>query len=179
MSAFVRLVGGPLVCLVVAFLAAPSFAYDWQMVASSDGKYAIEMPGRPTQMTQKINTATGPADLHGYMIEASSREAYISSYIQYSRQIIASRSTDGHLRAAQQGTIKSFPNSRLLVDREISVGRYQGRFYILDLGDGSAYTSSIYLVGDRLYQNVAVTPKDRADSADVIKFLQSFRVYRE
>ncbi len=50
---------------------------------------------------------------------------------------------------------------------------------MLDLKDGLVYTACIYLVGNRLYQNVAVTTKDKAASQGVIRFLESFTVYKE
>lgn len=178
MSAFVRLIGAPLVGLVVAFLAQTSFAYDWQVVAPGDGKYVIQMPGAPKESTQKINTATGPADLHQYVVEVGD-EAYVSSYIEYADKIIASRSPQDHLKTAQAAFVNSFPGAKLKVEKETNVGDYPGRVFVIDLNDGNAYTACMYLVGRRLYQNVAATPKDRASGPDVIKFLESFTVYKE
>lgn len=178
MSAFVRLIGAPLIGLVVVLLAQTSFAYDWQVVAPGDGKYVIQMPGPPKESTQKIDTATGPADLHQYVVEVGD-EAYLSSYIEYADKIIASRSPQDHLKTAEGAFVKSFPGATVRVEKDTNVGDYPGRVFVLDLTDGNVYTACMYLVGRRLYQNVAATPKDRAGSPDVIKFLESFTVYKE
>jgi hypothetical protein len=179
MSAFVRLVAAPLLGLCVAFLAQASFADDWVVLAPGDGKYVITMPGKAEESTQKIDTATGPADLHQYVVSVADDEAYISSYIEYADKIVAARSPQDHLKVAEQGTMNGLAGSTLRMEKETNVGDHPGRVFVLDLKDGLVYTACIYLVGNRLYQNVAVTTKDKAGSPGVIRFLESFTVYKE
>lgn len=156
-----------------------SFADDWVVLAPGDGKYVIQMPGKAQESTQKIDTATGPAILYQYLVEVSGEEAYISSYIEYSSKIVVARSPQDHLKVAQKGTVDGLKGSKVLVEKETNVGEHPGRVFVLDLGDGSAYTACIYLVGNRLYQNVAVTPKAMAGGPKIVKFLESFTVYKE
>ena len=165
--------------LFVALLAQVSFAEDWVVLAPGDGKYVIQMPGKAEEQTQKINTATGPADLHQYIVSVADDEAYISSYIEYADKIVAARSPQDHLKVAEQGTMESLKGSKLRVEKETNVGDYPGRVFVLDLDDGLVYTACIYLVGKRLYQNVAVTTKAKAAGPGVVKFLESFTVYKE
>ena len=179
MSRFARLIAAPVLGLVLALMAQVAVADDWVVLAPGDGKYVIQMPGKAKEATQKIDTATGPADLHQYIVEVSNEEAYISSYIEYSSKILVARSPQEHLQVAQKGTMNGLAGSKLLVEKETNVGDFPGRVFVLDLGDGSAYTACIYLVGNRLYQNVAVTPKAMAGGPKVVKFLESFTVYKE
>ncbi|MEO8557478.1 MAG: hypothetical protein ABI439_00330 [Rhodospirillales bacterium] len=179
MSLFVRSIAASVLALCVALFAQASFADDWVVVAPGDGKYVIQMPGQPKQQTQKINTAAGPADLFQYIVEVSNDEAYISSYIEYSSKVVVARSPQDHLKVAQEGTIKGLPGSKVLVEKETNVGDHPGRVFVLDLGNDSVYTAAIYLVNNRLYQNVAVTPKAMAGGPKVVKFLESFVVYKE
>jgi hypothetical protein len=175
----VRTIAAPLLGLLLALFAQASFAADWVVVAPGDGKYIIQMPGKPEESTQKIDTATGPADLHQYLVSVGDDEAYISSYIEYSNKIVGGRTPQEHLKVAQQGTMGGLKGSKLRVEKETNVGDYPGRVFVLDLDDGLVYTACIYLVGNRLYQNVAVTTKQVAAGPGVIKFLESFTVYKE
>jgi len=179
MSPLVRSIVAPLLGLLVALFAQVSFADDWVVVAPGDGKYVIQMPGKPEESTQKIDTATGPADLHQYLVAVKDDEAYISSYIEYSNKILDARSPQEHLKVAQQGSMNGLKGSKLRVEKETNVGDYPGRVFVLDLEEGLVYTACIYLVGNRLYQNVAVTRKEIASGPGVIKFLESFTVYKE
>jgi hypothetical protein len=179
MSRFAHLIAAPVLGLFVALIAHASLAADWKVVAPGDGKYIIQMPGTPEESTQKIETATGPADLHQYLVNVADDQAYISSYIEYSNKIVGGRSPQEHLRVAQKGTVNGLKGSKVRVEKETNVGNWPGRVFVLDLDDGLVYTACIYLVGNRLYQNVAVTTKDIAAGPDVIKFLESFTVYKE
>jgi len=179
MSRFARSIAAPLLGLLVALFAQVAVAQEWVVLAPGDGKYVIQMPGKAKEQTQQINTATGPATLYQYLVEVSNEEAYISSYIEYSSKIVVARSPQDHLKVAQEGTVKGLAGAKVLVEKETNVGDYPGRVFVLDLGNGSAYTACIYLVNNRLYQNVAVTPKEMAGGPKVVKFLESFTVYKE
>lgn len=179
MSLFVRSIAAPLLGLMVALFAQVSVAQEWVVLAPGDGKYVIQMPGKAKEQTQQIATATGPATLYQYVVEISNEEAYISSYIEYNGKIVVARSPDEHLKVAQAAMLNSRPGAKLLVEKETNVGDYPGRVFMIDLGDGSAYTVCIYLVNNRLYQNLAVTPKAKAGGPTVVKFLESFVVYKE
>jgi hypothetical protein len=179
MSNFTRALAAPLLGVLAALMAQSSFAADWVKVAPRDGKYVIQMPAAPQEQMQQIDTPAGPAALHQYIVEVSPQEAYISSYLEASDEMIADASADQHLKRAEAGTLRGFPGARLRVDKATSVGSYPGRIFMLDVGEDSVYTACIYLVGNRLYQNVAVTPKATAGNSDVIRFLESFDVYKE
>lgn len=162
--------------LFVGLAAQAALADDWIKVTPIDGKYVIQMPVKPEEQSQRLNSPVGPAALHQYIATVSPQETYISAYFEAQDPLVSDGSADRHLRMAEAGTLRSFPGSTLRMERETSLNGYPGRIFMIDLGNDSVYTACIYVVGNRLYQNVAVTPKAMAGGADTIRFFDSFVV---
>jgi hypothetical protein len=165
--------------LGVGLAAQAALAQDWVKVAPIDGKYVIHMPVKPEEQSQRLDSPVGPAALHQYIAAVSAHETYISSYFEARDPLVSDGSADRHLRMAEAGTLRSFPGSTLRMDRETSLDGYPGRIFMIDLGNDTVYTACIYVVGNRLYQNVAMTPKAMAGGADTIRFFDSFAIRSE
>lgn len=163
----------------IGLAAHTAMAEDWVKVAPIDGKYVIQMPVKPEEQSQRLDSPVGPAALHQYIAAVSAQETYISSYFEAQDPLVSNGSADRHLRMAEAGTLRSFPGSTLRMDRATSLNGYPGRIFMIDLGNDLVYTACVYVVGNRLYQNVAVTPKSMAGGADTIRFFDSFVVRQE
>jgi hypothetical protein len=71
--------------------------------------------------------------------------------------------------------------AKVLDARPTSLDGYPGRQYALELPEskmpgGGTYRARAYLVNQRLYQVVAVTPRANASPTDAEKFFRSFRL---
>lgn len=164
--------------LVLLFAASSAWAQNWVIVNPGDGKYAVHMPGHAKQTVQKVDTESGPVELHQAVVELGDDEAYVTTYADYSDKALQGQTPEARLTAVQAASLKAVNSKHLRFERAFSLSKWPARAYASDTGDGLVYSARIYLVGNRLYQNIAVTSAAKAESANVKRFLDSFRVIK-
>jgi hypothetical protein len=163
----------PLVVLI-AFLTSCQ-QVTWKEFSSHEGAFSTLMPGTPTEKTQKVNTQAGTIDIHGFTLEQKSF-TYMVSYNEYPDAIVQAASADKILDAARDGGVSNV-QGKLLSELIISLDKYPGREIRIEAADGKhTVKTRIYLVKNRLYQVLVVTPKEGSFSNDVTKFLDSFKL---
>lgn len=153
-------------------LAAPAF----KEFKSDAGKFSVEAPGEMKEASQDIPSAAGTIKLTTYTATAGNK-AFIVSYNDYPAAV-TSAAPQTLLDGAQSGAIAQV-NGTLVNDKNINLSGNPGKEYVANVktpqGDAVA-KARIYLVKTRLYQTLAIVPKNEADSPDAIKFLDSFKL---
>jgi len=170
-----------LVVLMVAvffsffILVAGAPAATWKEFFSNEGSFSILMPGVPTEQTKRLNTKAGAIDMHLFILEQKN-VAYFVSHIDYQEELLQQRNDDEILDGARNGAVKNV-QGKLLSEVPISLDNYPGREIRIETSDGKhTIQTRIYLVKNRLYQVMIVTPKENSFSKDVTKFLDSFKL---
>jgi hypothetical protein len=150
----------------------------WQDYTSEAGKFSVQVPSKPQDMSQEKKTDVGTLKLNMTVSSANS-SAYMTSYNDYASKFadseIQSRLTEGvkgFVTGSIKGEIKSSKEFKLgevpCQDFE-AVGKIQsinatakGRICIVD--------------NIRLYQVVALGPADKFSNSDADRFITSFKI---
>jgi hypothetical protein len=143
----------------------------WVKFSSEAGHFSILMPVKPTESKQDVATKLGPMVNNVFMAVTPAGHAYALSYADYPANNVDPQETLDKVRDGAVNGIKG----QLVKSTNITHKSYPGREFQATVGDG-LYTSRVYLVGTRLYQMVAMGPKDRISAADINRFLTSFEL---
>jgi hypothetical protein len=150
----------------------------WKEFNSKSGRFTVQLPGAPKDQKQTLKTEVGPIDLYLYAFEVSKEFAYIVSYADYPEALVKQGSKDKMLEGARDGAVKNI-NGKLRSgsDKKVTLNGHPGREFIIDAPDNVLVLKARqYLVNNRLYQTIAVVPKGKESSADVTKFIDSFKL---
>jgi hypothetical protein len=145
---------------------------------SKDGKFTVALPDKPTEQTNKVPTAVGQLEMHMFVIDQKDR-AYLVTYSDYPKDSVVDKA-DKVLDGVVDGNAKALKGKLASQDKiTITVGKkdYPGREITVELPDKKGlYKARAFLVGDRLYQVVALGPEDFVKGKGVDEYLKSFKV---
>ncbi len=157
--------------LVLGCQQAPT----WTEFESTQGGFAVLLPGTPTEHNRTAKTASGSIDAHMFLVDHGD-VAYMVAYSDYPDTMLEERTPKLILDGARDGAV-AHAKGKLLSESIVSINEHQGReVHIERVGGKVTITARIFLVGRRLYQVMVLMPKDKASSKDVKKFLDSFRI---
>ncbi len=163
--------------LVLALSASAASAQGWLTIKPGDGRYSIDMPSQPKETKQTALTAAGPTELHQFAVAVGKSEAFVTTYGDFPTGSL--KRPPAMLMSEIENTVLSgMKGGRLRSHQVIALGQYPGRAFTIDLPDGTVYDQRVYFVGNRLYQNIAVTTGDRTNDPRVKFFFDSFKVLK-
>jgi Leucine-rich repeat (LRR) protein len=170
------LVGGVLLLAAVLCLGGGYWAWhsitskSWTDFTSAEGGFSATFPGTPKQSTSKDAVGT---PTHSFIVETNfGKEAYgvVFADIGPVPQLLASEKFL-ETAASAAGTVKS--------KRPITLDGHPGLEVELEAshtGSTMLIRNRMYIVKERLFQVMVTRTKDRGDSADYKKFLDSFKL---
>jgi hypothetical protein len=164
-------------CAVV-LLAVPAAGDDkpeWKRFSPKDGKCSVEMPGKPVaQPVQELKVGDGTSKLHLFILETNGgKTGYGLGFADFpaATDEVAAKA----LETAQAGTATAL-KGKVASERTMKLGKYPGREFTLDLPDGNQYRGRLFMVEGRLYQVIALGPKEFITGTDARAFLYSFEL---
>lgn len=164
-----------LTLLVLVLLLTACQPADWKEFSSKEGAFSVLMPGTPTEQTQKADTQAGTIEVHMFIFEQNGA-AYMVGYNDYPEAIVQQADPSKMLDGARDGMVSN-TQGKLLGEQVISLDKYPGREIQIETSDGKlTMKNRVYLVNNRLYQVGVVTPKEESNSANITKFLASFKL---
>ncbi len=170
-----------LTLIVVGFVSGYKHAYQWQTFKPSDGKFSVSMPSLPSERIEKVDSPSGPLDIHSFLVQR--REVlYIVSYMDFPEVILEQSGLDVLMDRARDANIKSVNGSLLSENKLLLHDKYRGREITFDSpSSAKRFLWRAYVVNNRLYQLVVSLPKDKADSftEDTAKFVDSFHLLEQ
>jgi hypothetical protein len=151
---------------------------DWQRVAALEGRFSVLIPGTPVERKQTADSPIGSIQINTFTL-TKGRDEFTVAFTDYPAAILKSK-PETILEGVRIG-VEADLQAKLLDERPTSLEGYPGRQYRLEVPEsrfpgGGIYKVRAYLVKQRLYQVVAVTPKATVSSMDAEKFFQSFRL---
>ena len=153
-----------------ALLRAPPAQPEWQPFCSSQGEFAIDMPGTP-----KINTETFSTQIttHTYRSVLKNKETYLLQYFD-----LDFRLSNNNIKITLNNAVDFFvvaANAKVLQVRDISLGGYPGKEFEFQSLSATQPVGigQVFLVDTRVYGLVATTPVPE----NAQKFLDSFRLF--
>jgi hypothetical protein len=171
-----------IVGIIFAVLLSQIFAYRedlipyrWQTFRSPDGKFSVNLPGKPiVEEDEQIPVAGGnAATTHAVSTQPNDHVAYNCTYVEYPSLI--TQSPDEVLTEASNGGLKNVQGT-LISEKQITVDGHPARDVQARAGENSTYDTRLILVGNRLYMLMVVdTGKPRRDGKNIQKFFDSFK----
>lgn len=144
--------------------------------SSEAGQFSISTPAPLEETQQSVDTPVGPINIHTFTAEQDDA-AYVVAYSDYPAAMVEQTNPDELLDSSRDGAIANLGGT--LIDEEtIDIEGNPGRSLIIgtDVNDNQAATinSRIYLVDNRLYQILVVSPDDNDIEETSETFLESF-----
>jgi hypothetical protein len=145
----------------------------WKEFSSAGGAFSVLMPGTPTEQVRTADTASGPINAHMFLVEQGD-VVYTVAYSDYPDTVVQEGTSNLILDGARDGAVAKVQGA-LLSDTIVSVDGHQGRELIIEAAGGKVTIQTrLVIVRRRFYQVMVITPKEKALSEDVNKFLDSF-----
>jgi len=137
----------------------------WSEFASTDGGFSASFPGKPKETT---DSSAGDNTTHTFIVETNfGKEAYAVIYLD--TKGIADESFL-ELLAGFEGTVKS--------KKPITLNGHSGFEFDIETSAGATHLlirNRMFLVKQRVFQVMVTAVKDKVDSDDSRKFLDSFK----
>jgi hypothetical protein len=169
-----------LLCLAVTGIALCSARADdepkSEKFSHKEGKFTVTVPKKPVEQKQKLKTEAGELDVYMFVVDQKDR-GYITSYTDYPKGTVTNKNREKVLEGARDGSVKGV-KGKLISDKKIKLGKMHDGYELqIQLPNkGVTIRSRIYLVGDRLYQVVALGPADFTKGKEVDAYFDSFKV---
>lgn len=165
---------------VLVFVAVPAFAEDkpeWIRFSPKNAKCSVEMPSKPTtQPVQEINQNGFEIKLHMFILELDGgKTGYALGHSDLPANPETEEATKNVLKGAQDGTTKAIKGT-VVSERDITLGKYLGREFTLDLAGGNQYRGRLFVIEGRLYQVLVVGSKEFVNGLEAKAFLYSFEL---
>ena len=154
-------------------LAACSAELDWREFSSTEGRFAVMLPGRPARESREIALAGAKVTMHMTAVQMSGM-AFGVGYADLPPGTDAARA----ITESRDALVRNI-GGRVTVERPVALAGARG---IEFQADGSAQgapmrvAARIAVAGDRFYQVAFVGRAERAGEVDPTLFPGSFRV---
>lgn len=160
-----------------ALLAGAGQGAEWKTFESKEGDFRVLFPGKPMRQTQEIPVPGGKTKLHLFLVSPQDDRVYMVSYNDYPEAVVKAQETKTLLDNVVKGNVESL-KGKVLSQKEITLGqkKHPGRAVLIENNEGAQYKAKVFLVGNRLYQVVALGPKEFIEQKETGKYLDSFDV---
>lgn len=168
-------------CLLVSALVVT--ACDRAPVAMEDfssevGQFTISTPAPFEETQQSVETPVGPINIYTFTAEKD-ESAYVVAFSDYPPQLVEQSEPELLLNSSRDGAIDNLGGT-LVSEEAIDIEGNPGRSLIISTGadtpEPAIINSRIYLVDNRLYQILVVSPEDKDLQATSETFLESFNL---
>ena len=159
------------VVVLAGFAVCAHAQKGWTRYSPEGGNFSVLMPGNPKV---EVENKIGPfgAYTSNLFSETKAGTFYLIGWTDYPTNVTLD--VQGEINATRDNFIKSV-NGRLIAEKEISLDGHPGLEFTAEMNSKFFVTSRIYVVGNRPYQILAVTPK-YSGQTDANRFLWSFRL---
>jgi hypothetical protein len=142
--------------------------------SASDGSFSVKMPGDAKEETQDMGGGGAPMVAHQMGLDTG-KGAYVVMWADFPAAVVKEQGTDKALDGARDGAVQNV-GGKLDSEKKISVQGNPGREIAVSGPNGMKLAGRLFLVGNRLYQVMAVWQEADASMrpASVTPFLESF-----
>jgi hypothetical protein len=146
----------------------------WYEFTSEQGNFGVLMPMTPDQGST-TNSSLGHTE---YLIGAKQAGySYVVRYTDYPQDVVQKIGIEKWLDNERDYIVVSVPG-KLVSERSITLNGYPGREIRVLADDGKFRICRLYLVNNRYYNVYVVMPDQNSVSAQVEKYLDSFRLLK-
>lgn len=142
---------------------------------SDTARFSALFPGTPTESIKTVNTDIGPIEMKMYGV-SKEQAAFNVVVSDYPAKHVKEHGSTAILNGNRDGAVQN-TQGKLLSELIINVAGHPGRELKISTAGGKAtIRSKIILVGNRLYQVVAVTRAADSYAPEIDRFLESFKL---
>ncbi len=167
-NSLTRVFAAALICALSANIA---FAFT---LKSDEGKFTAEMPAEPAFEKLNEKTSSGPYVRYQWLTDQGSK-AWIVTYNDYTAGTITKTGLEQAYKNAVQGGVQGV-NGELRSENVVTQSGISGREALISMVGPLVMRQRIFIIGDRLYQNIYVGPPGSENDTEVNVFFASFRV---
>ncbi len=143
---------------------------------SKEGKFSVELPGKPVEKVNDVKLGDTEVKMYVFSVAQKDR-VFLVTYNDYPKAVIGDDG-DKFLAGVVERNATNL-RGKLLANEKIAIGKkkHPGHIVRIEMPDSKGlYRARVFLVGDRLYQVVALGPDDFAKSRAVDDYLNSFEI---
>jgi len=153
-------------------MGAASSSNNWNLFTSQEGNFSALFPGEPKEKTQNELVFK----VHSFAFEKRNT-AYLVLYVDYPEKLHVSP-TEQTFDGARNGALGK--DGKLLQEKSITIEGFPGREIQVNKNKGEAFIVDRYfLAANRMYQIMAVVPKQDQSSTNISYFLNSFSLLKK
>ncbi|MGO8666736.1 MAG: hypothetical protein ACLQUW_01080 [Desulfobaccales bacterium] len=148
-------------------------------LVSAAGRFAVMTPVTLTEKVQPLETQGDQIDLHIFSGQLGDT-GYFVSYWDYPPGLVQPDKLQKMLDASRDGSVANV-GGKLVREEKITLMGNPGRDLVIDTGSSAGpgarlLRGRLFIVGNRMYQIMVVTPKNQKSSPETEAFLQSFKL---
>lgn len=144
--------------------------------SSEEGRFTIAEPAPFQEMQQSVETPVGPVEIYTFTAETD-QSAYVVAFSDYPPQMVAQSEPEMLLDSSRDGAVNNLGGT-LVSEEKIELAGNPGRSLTISADTGTnesaIINSHIYLVDNRLYQILVVSPENQQSKTAPKTFLESF-----
>ena len=167
------------VLIAAIFLTAcQSGSVTGEVFTSEAGEFSIATPAPLEETQQSVETPAGPVEIYTFTAEAE-ETAYVVAYSDYPTAMVNEVDPQELLDSSRDGAVANLGGT-LENEEVIDLNGNPGRSLVISTSANQAQSatinSRIYLVDNRLYQILVVTPAGADATESSAAFLDSFNL---
>lgn len=153
---------------------SPATQSIWKLFSSSVGKFSILMPGTPIERRQP---QSGEVQSMSYSVEREGEAAYLVTYSDFPSELILRTDPNQLFDGGRDEALKRAKGT-LISERSVNLNGFPGRDLKIEAPQGLIIHNRIYLVNQRMYQIIVVSPgtKARFLTKSIEGYLSSFKL---
>jgi hypothetical protein len=165
---------------IILVIAAPLLAMQtgqtstWRKFSPKGGSFTVSLPGTPKETKQQLKVGDAVAEVTVHVCSAPGDGAYVVSVTEYPEQEVQG-GLDQRLRNARDGVVQK-SKGKLFHERKISLAAHPGKELWIQTGEDGLIQARLYAVKNRLYQTMAIGPKQFVETKETEGFLNSFKL---
>jgi hypothetical protein len=168
--------------LATGFIIAASIFYfirggklkEFKQYRSNEGRFSISLPGKPGRELRHVNTYFGTLEFIMYQA-SSDKIGFIVGYVDYPQKMFEDTDIEKMLDSARDGAVQNV-NGKVKDEKVLDFHGNPGRELEIKLPNKATVRLRIILIGNRLYQTMAVSKSKSALNKNCQKFFDSFKV---
>jgi len=145
----------------------------WVRFNSELGWFTVMLPQTPTEKTETVPSNVGPYTSHLFSVR-SVNSVFVVGWVDYDPAF--NFGVQSELNANRDNFVKGIKGT-LINSTNTTIDGYQSLEFTAETTD-TIYRSRVYIVGRRPYLLTAGTLKGIDDSANVMRFFDSFKIRR-
>jgi hypothetical protein len=146
----------------------------WVSFAPKDGAFTVKLPAIPVEKTKQVDSPAGKLTTRFYLCDEPGDGAYVVSLTDYPAKALEGN-PEKRLNNARDGAVAS-AKGKLVHERKIKLAGHSGRELWIEADKTGMIQTRIYFVKQRLYQTMAIGPKEFVETKETAAFLDSFRL---